>query len=89
MVAFLFVYYLVRDSLLGISGYNLYCSVVCEILLQQLLPGFDSYKLICLVTGGTVSKEHYITFNSKVLTEERLEKDLRIKLKDLKTALGV
>ena len=42
-----------------------------------------------VIKGGTVSKEHYITFNGKVLTEERLEKDLRIKLKDLKTALGV
>ena len=41
------------------------------------------------IKGGSVSKEHYITFNGKVLTEERLEKDLHIKLKDLKTVLGV
>ena len=33
--------------------------------------------------GGTVSKEHYITFNGKVLTEERLVKELDIKRKEL------
>ena len=36
-----------------------------------------------VIKGGTVSKEHYITFNGKVLTEERLEKELRIKRNEL------
>lgn len=38
--------------------------------------------------AAPASKEHYIIFSNKALTVERLEKELRIKHKELKAVLG-
>ena len=37
---------------------------------------------------GIATKEQYITFNSKLLTGERLEKELRIRTNELDSVLG-
>ena len=58
-------------------------------LVKHFIENTNKNLNVRVIKGGSVSKEHYITFNGKVLTEERLEKDLRIKHKDLKTALGL
>ena len=58
-------------------------------LVKLFLEKKHKYKNFKAIQAASASREHYITFSNKVLTVERLERELRIKRKELETALGL
>lgn len=56
-------------------------------LVKQFIENKHRHLNVRVIKGAPVSKECYITFNNKVLTEVRLEKELRIRRKELETLL--
>ena len=58
-------------------------------LVKELIENKHRHLQVRVIKGAPVSKEHYVTFSNKVLTVERLVKELRITQKEFKAALGL